>query len=374
MSAQRRLIGLLLLVGGLLLTNASSVWAQCSGPNFVEQKFPVVGVEQTRWRVCWQNIFPHGLVITSAHFRKAPKAPFVRVFWDARVSEILVPYHAGAPRFYDITSILRPLLTLNLAHCPASIGSLLGSPPVVCKEVRDRGLAWSDDAQARRGQELVLWGSRDAVNYDYIFEWTFRDDGMVLGRVGATARNLPTKPLEAHSHTPIWRLDIDLDGFAGDSVHEGTHTEVAAPATDSAPLIANETDVEWKPLAHTTLHVHDASLKNAQGQPSMYHLMPLRTGTARHHGPGEGFTRNDFWVTRYKSTEMQAKNLLTYISPPEKIANTDIVVWYQGALHHLVRSEDGRLEGGFWRGVAHVMWTGWMLKPHNLFDTTPLWP
>ena len=43
-----------------------------------------------------------------------------------------------------------------------------------------------------------------------------------------------------------------------------------------------------------------------------------------------------------------------------------------GAVHHLPRAEDGESVDGVFRGSAHVMWTGWLLKPHNVFDRTPL--
>jgi hypothetical protein len=142
---------------------ANTALAQCSAPYFVEQAFPVGGPEETRWRICWQNQGKHGLVITAAFFRKSPTAPFFRVFWDARLGEILVPYHPGTPRFLDLSTYSSGLVMLNSAHCPSAVGgTLLGAPPVVCKEVHDRGLAWMNDSNARRGQEVVLWGSIDA--------------------------------------------------------------------------------------------------------------------------------------------------------------------------------------------------------------------
>ena len=66
--------------------------------------------------------------------------------------------------------------------------------------------------------------------------------------------------------------------------------------------------------------------------------------------------------------------LPAYLLPPESTVNTDIVVWYMGSIHHLPRDEDGEVVNGFWQGEAHVMWTGFMLKPNNLFDRTPFYP
>lgn len=356
---------------GLLVAGPAA--AQCSAPYFVEQGFPSTGAEETRWRVCWQSQGKHGLVITAAFFRKSPTAPFVRVFWDARLSEILVPYHSGFPRYLDLSTYSLGLVTLNTAHCPPALGQLLGSPAVACKEVRDRGLAWMDDGAARRGQELAIWGTVDAYNYNNVIMWIFRDDGAVEGRYGATARNLPGNVKEAHMHTPIWRLDIDLDGASGDSVHVAKHSETiaAAPATDSMTVVTTESGFDWKAEEFTTLHIHDANLKNSLGEASMYHFMPLRWGSPRHQ---EAFAQHDFWVTAYNGSEMWAKDLPAYIANGQPVSNADIVVWYMGSVHHLPRREDGQEVSGTLVGSAQVMWTGWVMKPHNLFDKTPLFP
>ncbi len=358
----------------LLLTLPARAFAQCSGIHFIEQPFPTAGPEQTRWRVCWQEQVKNGLVITAAFFRTSPAAPWIRILWDGRISEIFVPYHDGSPRYYDVTNFTFSLVPVSSADCPASIGgSTLGSPAHVCKEVRDRGLAWKDYAQVRRGQELALWGALGAGNYNYVMEWTFRDDGVLMGRVGPTAVNLPSKPLMTHMHNPIWRLDVDLNGFPGDSVHFGTHTEnLPGPtATDTDPLIATEQGKEWDPHAFNSMDVHDATLKNAKGHQTSYHLMPITSGLSRHD---EAFTKKDFWVSLYNPAEMEARNIVSYVSNNQSVSNADIVLWYKGSLHHHPRDEDGEFIGPNWHGEALVMWTGFMLMPHNLFNKTPLYP
>jgi primary-amine oxidase len=361
------------LVFGCLLffSAAQTAQAQCSAPYLVDQSFPTGGPAETRWRICFQPISGNGLVITGAWFQKSPTSPLMRLFWDARISEIFVPYHTGQPRYKDV-GFNFSMIPLSGADCPSAKGGTLLSPNnEVCKEVRDRGLAWKDDLNVRRGEEVVLWGALDAANYNYVIEWTFRDDGVVLGRVGATAQNAPSMPTIAHMHGPFWRLDIDLNGFPGDSAYVGTHKDTGLTATDSMALIGTESGVEWKAEEFTALHIQDATLKNANGKSTAYHLMPIRFGTPRHD---EDFTKKDFWVTRYNPAEMSAPMLPTYISPPQPVSNTDIVVWINGAAHHQTRDEDGRIVNGYWTGEAHIMWTGFMLMPHNLFDKTPLCP
>jgi primary-amine oxidase len=369
-------VALAVLSGLLILPRSASgqtrpPWMPCSGGNLVDQRFPVIGPEETHWRLCMEAAPRNGLMIHWAFFRKSPSAPWLRLFWDARVSDIFVPYHSGAPRFYDMSNFMFPMTPIGVRDCPAAVGGTpLGGN--VCKEVRDRGLAWKDDANVRRGQELVLWGALDAANYNYVIEWTFRDDGVVLARVGATAVNLPGIPYEAHMHNPIWRLDIDLNGFPADSVSFGTHTEIGATATDTDPVIAQEGSRDWNPHAFNSLDVSDATLVNGHRHKTYYQLIPLPTGGLSRHQ--ESFTQHDFWVTTYNGTQLWAAQLPSYVNPPQNAANTDIVVWYKGSIHHHPRDEDGEYVGHYWRGEALVMWTGFMLKPHDLFDRTPLYP
>jgi len=189
--------------------------------------------------------------------------------------------------------------------------------------------------------------------------------------VGATAVNLPSVPYETHMHNPIWRLDIDMNGFVGDSVSLGTHTESGATATDTDPVIAQEGSRDWNPHNFNSLDVSDATLVNRHGHKSYYQLIPLPTGGLSRHQ--ESFTQHDFWVTAYNGTELWAAQLPAYVNPPQNTANADIVVWYKGSIHHHPRDEDGEFIGNYWHGEALVMWTGFMLKPHDLFDRTPLY-
>ena len=135
----------------------------------------------------------------------------------------------------------------------------------------------------RRGEEVTLWGAIDAANYNYVIEWTFRDDGVVLARVGSTAQNFPGAELEGHTHGPIWCLDIDLKGRrrfgAFGRNREPSPFFLPNRANDTMDLIRFESSHEWNPLQYTTLHIQDATLKNGRGHPSAYHLIPIRTGT-----------------------------------------------------------------------------------------------
>ena len=101
------------------------------------------------------------------------------------------------------------------------------------------------------------------------------------------------------------------------------------------------------------------------GIATSYELVPMRSGTARHSEP---YTKADFWVTRYKPEEILANILPDYISDRQSTVDQDLVIWYTGSEHHEtdVRDED--------RDTVPMLWTGFELIPHNLFNRTPFYP
>src|SRR5262249_25862116 len=104
-------------------------------------------------------------------------------------------------------------------------------------------------------------------------------------------------------------------------------------------------------------------------------LMTMRMGNARHFGGDrEICTQHDFWVSRNRPKEIVYTSVPQYVSKGEPIMNTDVVIWHSTPAHHEPRLEDGKMGGGGIQGVTHVMWTGFMLRPRNLFDQTPLYP
>lgn len=351
-------------------------------PNQFEQSFPTSGPAQTTWRICWREVAgndgysnPNGLVIGPVYFRKSPNAPFVSVLWDLRVSDYFVPYHSGSPRYYDLSAFNFQLTAVANDDCPPGVGGSLLSPHV-CKEVHDRGLMWKDSGGVRRGEELVMWGAINAANCRYIQEYTFRDDGIVLARMGATGQNLPSRELEPHAHNGLWRIDMDFGGAGNNRVTHVQHSENPADpsgkANDADSLILHALGITWDERRHDELAVSNPNVKNAHGSPSAYHLVPLVTGGLTQHR--ETFTQNDLWVTPYNSSQFAASQLPTYVSGGPNVVNTDIVLWYKGSLHHHPRDEDGVYGSGHsWIGTAHTMWTGFALIPHNFLDCSPFY-
>ena len=348
-----------LALGATLTSPAVHAQAQsCSEPYAIEQRFPTTGVEETRWRLCWQVVRGNGLIISGAWFRPAPNAAWIKLVYDARLAELFVPYHGGSPRYYDVGYNFG-WVPLDSIDCPPTTGGLVLGTRQVCKQVHDRGLAWKHDAQKRRGEELVLFSVLAAANYNYIIEWTFRDDGTMAGRVGATGIPAGTT---THMHGPVWRLDLDLNGADGDQVTMMTHTESGALGVDTHTPIVTEGGFPWSATGFRSWELTDATLRNSAGAQSAWHLMPQVTGTPMHQEP---FTTNTLWVTHYRWNEFTASALPTYVNG-ESVRQQDVVLWYYGGLHHMVRGEDAQM--------THVMWTGFSLMPFNVFGKTPLFP
>ncbi len=221
-----------------------------SSPNVAYQQFPAQGALATAWRVAFDHGPSQGLYITGAFFKPGPTRPWVRVLWRAGLSELFVPYAVGSPRYLDLSTYSFDLVDATSADA-GPCGILLGSPAKVIKEVRDKGPLWKDDKKIRRGQVMALWGTLDAANYNYIIEYDFHDDGTISFRTGATAANLPGHQEMAHVHNAIWRLDVDLDGWAGDSVKVLRHNEPLGSASWTDDIVAfnggHEGWVDWLP-------------------------------------------------------------------------------------------------------------------------------
>ena len=347
--------------------------------------FPTIGIAETSWEVCWATVPDHGLIISSARFSVFSSRVSIQVLGDTRLSELLVPYHSGEPRFFDISidSESPSSLTLSSTDCLPSVGGILIGSDQVCLQVRDRGLAWTDNSsprRVRRGEELVLWGMLDGGNYRYILEWSFQDDGAIIARAGATGPKLGGEDdHRGHMHMFSWRINIDLNGPDGDSVFTTRHVEPCSgnplKACDSSTLISTERGVVWNPREFTTLEIFDETLRNCSvpSRPTSYELIPWRSGTARHFATDptfnvdERYTQKDFWVTRFDGAELLAKKLPVYVNG-EDVREKDVVIWYTGGLHHkeMMKDED--------RQTVPVKWVGFELVPQNLFCKTPLYP
>ena len=346
--------------------------------NEVVQAFPSNDVMQSAWKVRWATQSGHGLTIQDAWFKRGPQEPWMQVLGDARLAEMFVPYHSGSPRFWDVSYDFS-LLKLNKEAAGAS-GKLLGEAATVVHEVRDRGVMWVDtNTGVRRGQKLVLWAVLDAANYRYVIEYSFQDDGVISFRVGSTGRNYSTREFEGHMHNGLWRVDVNLDGPNNNSVYVVEHDETAKDpgkaTTTKRPFNKGiEGFEDWNAAKFTRLNITNEKKKNLRKMPISYDVIPMRMGNARHYGVGEECTQHDFWVTVNRKGETAYPKVHEYVKKGAKIMNADIVLWHSSACHHEPRSEDGEMRDGTLVGSTPVGWSGFDLRPRNVFDRTPHFP
>src|SRR5207249_4442780 len=184
----------------------------------IVQEFPVGGPMQTAWKVHYVANNPGpGLMITGAWFKTTPEADWLKVIGNIRLSEVFVPYNNGT-RIFDIGAQGNYRLLTHTKGDAGMNGKLLHDG-IVVQELRDTGIMWKYYKQVRRGQELVLWSTLGASNYNYIMEYAFRGDGTVTCRLGSTGRNFGNHETIGHMHHGCWRVDVDLDDPNHNSVY-----------------------------------------------------------------------------------------------------------------------------------------------------------
>jgi Cu2+-containing amine oxidase len=347
--------------------------------NEIIQEFPGTNNERTAWKVQYNvGESATGLLITGAWFKTGPTEEWFEILGEVRLSEIFVPYNNGT-RIYDIGAQGQYSM-LKHSQTDAGIKGELLNDGLVVKEIRDIGILWKYYDQVRRGQELVLWSTMSASNYNYLFEYSFRCDGSITCRLGSTGKNFGNHETMGHMHHGCWKIDFNLGNKDHNSASVVRWLESKSDkgkAKDEITPITTECGIEWKAEEFTRLRV-ESKAKNAQGKVVSYELVPQRPGTPRHFGQNEEFTAKDFWVTRYKATETYYRFLPQYVKQQRSVQDTNVVVWYMSPAYHLPRDEDGVFinpQGRAQvRGVAMTTWCGIEMRPRNLFEKSPLYP
>lgn len=351
----------------LALGAARPAPAQASAADYCSGEQLAVGAN---WTVCWEIRANEGLAITHAYFTK----PGVdrRVMGDGTVAQIFVPYETGQPRYHDVAYGLgAAMVTLSpTVDCPN--GTLLAGGKV-CREIHDRGIAekiCTGTCTTRRGEALALWGSSQMGAYNYITKWEFHDDGSIHPHMGLTGALQFGDT--AHLHNVYWRLDLDIDDPDNDSPEE--FYRITPGYGDGSTGVMG-----WNPLLGETYRpnrvedfrkwrIVDTQGLNAAGMRRSYELIP-HIGDGNYRGTlAEGFTRGEFWVTRYKPGERfvstETEDLLTTYLNGESVTGEDLVVWYVAHEHHEVRDEDAP--------YMPSEWIHFQVRPRDFFDETPL--
>jgi len=353
------------------------------------------------------------------------------ILYQGALSEIFVPYmdpsFMWAHRTYlDSGEVFAGGLTKPLAHgidCPEHAAYLsgfiandFGRPEVledvICIFEREAGdMSWRHSAQTVEGRakrDLVVRSVAVLGNYDYVFDWTFQQDGSIRVAVGATGI-VEAKPvvepfagrgdegrhgrfvdrnIVAVNHDHYFNFRLDVDGSTNRFVVDRLVTERLPdenprrsvwvqqpfyPATESqAKLnIDLKRPALWRVLSESKV--------NGVGYPTSYQLSWGKTGetllTEDDYPRGRAaFIDHHLWVTPYNGKERYAAGDYSTLSEPgmglpawtaadRDIQDTDIVLWHSIAMHHLVRAED-------WP-VMPVLWHSFELRPFDFFDRNP---
>jgi len=361
---------------------------------------------ETSWRVYVRNS-DRGLQVGPVFLSRKP-GDSVMILKLANVAENITLYHDGGARLNDsqFADRFNAIPRLNASDLDAN-GMLVRTgffdSDVVAAELRSYGFAWYctwglADSISRRGMEMTLWGVWDTGNYDYIIEYTFRDDGRMSFRVGATGWDNPKDgPTEtAHTHDLLWRVDINLGSGIKNTARLWTHQETSPSAVDYEVLFNNgqEGAMDLDDLHFATLVIEDddPATRNAHNHRMGYELHVLKDGAGRHYGANEQWTLHDVWVTRFSQNESDVsfasgdnwKPADTYllgnsangfgVFNREQIYFTDLVVWPVTTAHHEPHDEDQAVgdPGFLYKGITLIHWSGFDLIPRNVFDANPL--
>ncbi len=360
------------------------------------------------------------------------------VLYAGSLSEIFVPYSDPSAGWYfrtyidageyGVGKLAVPLVPG--ADCPANATYLddaladdRGAPQkrerVACLFERPTTAAWrhydfiAGTTESRGGRELVVRLIAAVGNYDYVFDWTFQQDGTIRVGVGATGiaevkgvvpRNLRDAGGERagvyghyvgdhlvavnHDHFLSFRLDFDVDGSAN-SFEKGEIRSVGAgkqslrkslwvlqpkilPREQDARLhMSMEKPALWRVINPKTL--------GPMGYPTGYELLPGHTAMSL-LSPDDfpsrraGFAGYTLWVTPYAPEERWAAGpypnqapggdgLPAWTKANRSIENRDIVLWYTLGFHHVVRAED-------WPAMP-TSWHEFSLRPFDFFARNP---
>ncbi|MGH9658869.1 MAG: hypothetical protein ACRD96_10015, partial [Bryobacteraceae bacterium] len=400
-------------------------------------------VEWQNWRFHYRHDQRAGVVISTVSWRDGKE--WRPLLYQGHLSEIFVPYMDPEFTWYhrnfldagefNSGGLAKPLIPGS--DCPANAVFSNGlvaegngrpklRPGVICLFEREAGdMSWrhhSGEPESRRKRDLVVRFAAVLGNYDYVFDWTFQQDGSIRVAVGATGiaetksvaqatadaaapgtngNGSTLEPADAygrfvdknvvavnHDHYFSFRLDLDVDGpansFVADKLvakslpagHPRRSLWVREPAVARTE---NDGKLHMSMTSPALWRVTSGSRKNHVGYPTSFQLMSgmnAHTLLSADDYPRRraGFIDHHLWVTPYRPEERYAAGEYPTLSEPGQglpewtkanrpIRNTDIVLWHTIGMHHLVRGED-------WP-IMPVLWHSFELRPFDFFNRNP---
>jgi primary-amine oxidase len=397
-----------------------------------------VSFQTSGHQVTWDNWQFHfrvdqreGLILSTVSYNNANRRR--SVLYRASMSETFVPYSDPTSNWYYRTFMdegeyglgksARPLdaqrdCPANAAFFDVTIADDLGTPftvpQAVCIFEQTPQLLWthfdifSGTLETRAGRELVLRYAAVVGNYDYFFNWIFKQDGSLELKLGAggimemkaVQSSMPGTPgsefgtladtnliAQFHQHIFNVRLDLDVDGTSNSFVEsKPTLIPTVNSLRKSAWILDQHTfedELEARrPSAegHTRWMVVNRRTQNRLGQSVAYEVnvsgdSELLMSPEDYPARRAGFTQYALWVTPNDPTQMfaagaypnQSKGgdgLPTWTQEDRDIENRDIVLWVNVGLTHIASPEEWPVMPTEWFG-------GIELTPFGFFDHNP---
>lgn len=273
--------------------------------------------------------------------------------------------------------------------------------------------AVNGQTEVRRRTELVLRLISAIGNYDYIFDWVFRQDGTIKVAVGTSGveqvKAVRSRSIADdkdghdtayghmvaehtvainHDHFFCFRLDLDVDGQQNSFLDERLKTKRLGKESPRRSIwIVDTRTAATEQAAKLQLNIQKPALWRVinpnvvgpLGYPVSYQLRAKTNAISllsRDDFPQRraGFTNFHLWVTPYNPRERYAAGtypnqskggdgLPRWTSANRPIENTDVVLWYTLGFHHVVRAED-------WP-VLPTTWREFELRPFDFFQRNP---
>lgn len=406
---------------------------QPEGPSFDVQGRHV---EWQKWRFRFRLDPRVGTIVSTVRYLDRGRER--SILYQGALSELFVPYMDPDVGWYfrtylDAGEYGVGKLAVSLVpgvDCPpnavffdATFADDWGSPYVTERasclfERYAGGIAWrhsegeTGTTETRRRTDLVLRSISAIGNYDYVFDWVFRQDGTIRVGVGATGveqvKAVPSRTIEDdadrsetafgrmvaehtvavnHDHFFSFRLDVDVDGrentFVTDRLvtarpEEGPRRSLWVLRTDTAAV---ESDAQLRiDLERPALwRVINPDVRGPVGYAVSYQLKPLANAVSL-LAPDDivqrraAFTDFHLWVTPFAPDERYAagaypnqsvggRGIAEWTKADRPIGGRDLVLWYTVGFHHVVRAED-------WP-VLPTSWTEFELRPFDFFDRNP---
>jgi primary-amine oxidase len=400
-------------------------------------------VEWQKWRFHVRADQRVGTIVSTVTYTDGERAR--PVLYQGHLSEIFVPYMDPAFDWYrrnfldagefSAGGLVKPLLPgLDCPERALYLDGLTSGddgrprpvPNVLCLFERETGdMAWrhfSEEPESRRKRDLVVRSAAVLGNYDYVFDWSFQQDGTIRVAVGATGIAEVKSTIAAkaggqqttngdsgtiaeaadaygrfvdqnlvavnHDHYFNFRLDVDVDGPANSFAADRLVTKLLPPGSPRRSIWVRDSLIartESEAMMHMDMakpafwRVLSTTRSNHVGYQTSYQLAPGMTA-ATLLAPDDyprrraGFIDHQLWVTPYRYEERYAAGDYPTLSTPgqglpawtkenRRIDGTDVVLWYTMGMHHMVRAED-------WP-VMPVLWHSFELRPFDFFDRNP---